>query len=103
MLARSFLDVSFHGIRLALVAALPQHLTIAHCFKTLDSDRLFGCRFMDNLCSNVCWLAGLISGAENVSYFWCQDSDLGAILAPWETKGVAGKDGHVGGLESNFL
>ena len=46
MLARWLLDVSVCVIRLAFAVASPQPLTLAHCFKTLGSDRfggLLGC------------------------------------------------------------
>ena len=42
MLARWFLDVSFHATLLAFAAASLQPLRVAHCFKTLGSNRFDG-------------------------------------------------------------
>ena len=42
MLARWFLDLSFHVINLAFAAASPQPMTLAHCFETLGSGRFGG-------------------------------------------------------------
>ena len=41
-LARWFPDVSFYVIGLTFAAALPQHLTLAHCFEPLGSDGFDG-------------------------------------------------------------
>ena len=76
VLARQFLDVSFHTIYLALAAASLQPVTFAHCFKTIGSTRsdgLLGCwvfvvwsLLVIFLCWNVCWLAGFwVLDAEN--------------------------------------